>query len=67
MTKIIVIDTNILVRYALRDDEKQSLIAHHYINNLDYRCIVPIQTFCELYWVLRKKMKSKRHDVVLFF
>ena len=67
MTKIIIIDTNILVRYALKDDERQSLIAHHYINNAEYRCIIPIQVFCELDWVLRKKVKAQRSDVVSFF
>ncbi len=36
MTDIVIVDTNILVRYALNDNHEQALIAHHYINNMKY-------------------------------
>lgn len=62
-----IVDTNILVRYALNDHHEQALIAHNYINNIKYQCVIPIQVFCELDWVLRKKEKIPRTDVALFF
>lgn len=67
MTDIVIVDTNILVRYALNDNHEQALIAHNYINNIKYQCVIPIQVFCELDWVLRKREKIPRNDVVLFF
>lgn len=67
MTDIVIVDTNILVRYALNDHYEQALIAHNYINNVKYQCVIPIQVFCELDWVLRKREKIPRNDVILFF
>ena len=64
MTETIIIDTNILARYVLNDDIKQSPIAQSHINNKQYHCIIPIQTFCELDWVLRKKVKIQRSEVI---
>lgn len=63
----IVVDTNILLRYVLNDNLEQALIAQSYLNNQQYRCILAMQTFCEIDWVLRKTVKVKRDKVVEFF
>lgn len=66
MTKTVVVDTNVLVRYLLNDDARQNAIANQYLDNNQITCVLPIMTFCEIDWVLRKKIKIPRTEIVEF-
>ncbi len=67
MTKTVVIDTNVIVRYLLNDNAQQNAIATQYLDNSEITCVLPVMTFCEIGWVLRKKLKIPRLDVINFF
>lgn len=67
MTKTVVIDTNVIVRYLLNDNAQQNAIATQYLDNSEITCVLPVMTFCEIDWVLRKKLKIPRLDVINFF
>lgn len=67
MTKTVVIDTNVIVRYLLNDNAQQNAIATQYLDNSEITCVLPVMTFCEIDWVLRKKIKIPRLDVINFF
>ena len=67
MTKTVLIDTNVLVRYLLKDDLHQNSIACQYLDNKEIGCVVPVMVFCEIDWVLRKSVKIPRLAVIEFF
>ena len=55
MKNFLGIDTNILVRYLVQDDAKQSAIATHFIQKAckeEYLIFISEITLCELVWVL---------------
>lgn len=60
------IDTNVLVRYLTRDDERQSEIAHNYLMN---QCTVEQPAFinrvvqCEVVWVLERAYRYTREQI----
>ncbi|MBE9578763.1 MULTISPECIES: type II toxin-antitoxin system VapC family toxin [Moraxella] len=66
MIKTVIVDTNVLVRYLLNDDARQNAIANQYLDNNQITCVLPIMTFCEIDWVLRKKIKIPRTEIVEF-
>jgi predicted nucleic-acid-binding protein len=51
---VIGLDTNILVRYLTKDDEKQWMQAAEIIEAGE-QCFIPNIVLCELVWVLRGK------------
>ena len=50
---VIAIDTNVLVRYAVKDDPKQTLLATDYLRN--NRCLLLPTVILEAAWVLGSK------------
>lgn len=67
MNKTVIIDTNVLVRYLLNDDIHQNAIACQYLDNKEIECVIPMMVFCEIDWLLRKKVKIPRMEIVEFF
>lgn len=63
---MIALDTNVLLRYFVQDDPKQSLIATSLIESrLSEACpgFVSLIVLCETVWTLRRTYKLTRSDV----
>lgn len=57
------LDTNVLIRYLVQDDAKQSLVATRYIEKNcteDSPCFIGQITLCELAWVLESNYDQDR-------
>ena len=60
------VDTNVLIRYLTRDDERQSKIAH---NSLTKECTTEQSAFinrivqCEVVWVLERAYQYNREQI----
>lgn len=63
MNEIYIIDTNVLMRYLLKDDDEQFLIAKSYLINTNIQLYLPTQTICEMVWILKKKLKFPNHYI----
>jgi predicted nucleic-acid-binding protein len=59
---MVVIDTNILVRYATRDDPQQASIATTFL--CEHECLVLCTVLLELVWVLSSGYKLTRETIV---
>lgn len=60
------IDTNVLVRYLVKDDKKQADIAASFIweiTEADELCFVNIIVLCELVWVLESAYGFHRNEI----
>lgn len=62
---MIAFDTNLLVRIAVNDDERQAEIAEQLIAS--YEVFIPRTVLLETEWVLRSVYKKPRHDIAAFF
>jgi predicted nucleic-acid-binding protein len=58
----IAVDTNILVRAVLQDDEDQGRAAANVLKNASLIAI-PLPCLCELVWILRRGAKLSQEDV----
>jgi predicted nucleic-acid-binding protein len=59
----VTVDTNVLVRAAVRDDKKQSEAAARLLRNAD-SVVVTLPCLCEFVWVVRRLYGLGREDVV---
>jgi len=57
----IVIDTNVVLRFLLNDNEEQSELASQVISNIN--CIVPIEVITEVVFVLSKVYFYNRETI----
>ena len=60
------IDTNILVRYLVRDDQKQAQKASSLINNMPHPatfCFINAIVLCELVWVLESAYGYSKKEI----
>lgn len=55
-------DTNILVRAATLDDERQAAMASNLLREAEL-VVVTLSTLCELVWVLRRAYKFEGHAI----
>jgi predicted nucleic-acid-binding protein len=60
----IIVDTNVLVRSVIRDDEKQALAAAKVLKEADV-IAVALPSLCEFAWVLRKVYRLERTDIAI--
>lgn len=61
------VDTNVLVRHIVKDDEQQSLIVAKTFERHSRRAeslLVPVTVMLELEWVLRSRYKFPKGDVI---
>lgn len=61
------LDTNIILRYLLRDDEEQWRLADQFINSVvdeASSCFINNIVLCELVWVLRSRYKLDREKLI---
>jgi len=58
----ITVDTNVLIRAVVRDDEKQALAADKIMKSAD-RIAVTLPCLCEFVWVLRRLYEFDREDI----
>ncbi len=59
-----IVDTNVLMRYLLKDDELQyQLVAPYFLSN-GYVLVIPIHVLCKIVWLLTKSMKLKKELVL---
>jgi predicted nucleic-acid-binding protein len=63
------IDTNVLVRFIVRDDPEQASIATAFIESLsvDNPAFLTLVTVAELYWVLDHTYKASREQIYNIF
>jgi len=60
------IDTNVIIRYLVQDDEHQSPIATRFIEThctVDQPCFIGHITLCELTWVLESSYEQTRKQI----
>lgn len=58
----VTVDTNVLVRSVVRDDQKQALAADRILKSAKL-VAVTLPTLCELVWVLRRLYEVSAQDV----
>jgi predicted nucleic-acid-binding protein len=58
------VDTNVLVRLFVRDNEKQATIACSILSNLSQKFVIHPVVICELVWVLSAAYNYKKTDIV---
>ena len=58
----ITVDTNILIRAVVRDDEKQARIASRLLKSAEL-IAVPLPCLCEFAWVLRRFYRFERQEI----
>ncbi|WP_433975668.1 type II toxin-antitoxin system VapC family toxin [Tunturiibacter lichenicola] len=58
----ITVDTNVLIRAAVRDDEKQAMAADKILKSAEI-IAVTLPCLCEFVWVLRRLYKFDRSDI----
>jgi predicted nucleic-acid-binding protein len=58
----VTVDTNVLIRAVVRDDEKQAKAATTLLKSAEL-VAVPLPCLCEFVWVLRRVYKLKRPDI----
>lgn len=64
------LDTNVIVRYLVQDDPKQSKIASNYIEKtVEQGKILWLSqiTFCEVAWVLERSYELNRNEIAEVF
>jgi predicted nucleic-acid-binding protein len=63
---VIGLDTNVLVRYFVRDDEGQFLQARRLVESLtaEEPGFVPLVTLAELVWVLERSYRTAKITVI---
>jgi predicted nucleic-acid-binding protein len=59
---IVAVDTNILLRAAVRDDPRQAQSAAHLLRSAD-RIAIPLVALCEFAWVMRNGYKRPAAEV----
>jgi predicted nucleic-acid-binding protein len=60
------LDTNVLVRYLVRDDKKQAEVASAFMRKLSEsgeRCFINLVVVCELVWVLESAYDFARAEI----
>lgn len=63
---MIALDTNILLRFLIRDDEQQWEIASRSIQEAKAKqesCYINLIVLCELVWVLKQSYKASRDQI----
>ena len=58
----VTVDTNVLVRAVVRDDEKQARVAAQLLKDAEI-IAVSLPCLCEFVWVLRRAYDIGRHDI----
>lgn len=61
------LDTNVVLRFLVRDDEQQWQIADQYINKAlqaNESCLINNIVLCEVVWVLRSRYKLSREKLI---
>lgn len=58
----ITVDTNVLIRAAVQDDEEQALLAIEILQEADLIAI-PLPVLCEFVWVLSRAYKKSATDI----
>lgn len=59
---IVAVDTNILLRAAVRDEPRQAQSAAHLLRSAD-RIAIPLVALCEFAWVMRNGFKRSNPEV----
>ncbi len=59
-----IVDTNVMLRYLLNDDSKQSPIATQYLTNDKLTFFMSSQMLCEVIWFLRYSLKVQKSELV---
>ncbi len=59
-----IVDTNVLMRYLLKDDELQYQSVAPYFLSDKHLLVIPIHVLCEVVWLLTKSMKLKKSLVL---
>ena len=58
----VVVDTNVLVRFVVRDDEQQARIAERMLRRATV-VVLTLPCLCELVWVLSRSYGFARQDI----
>jgi predicted nucleic-acid-binding protein len=63
------LDTNVLIRYLIKDDKKQFSLAEKVVDSaIKHKTLLHISlvVLCEVVWVLNYTYELKREEIVLF-
>ena len=59
-----IVDTNVLLRYLLADDDIQSPLVKRYFLSDKFQLFIPTITLCESVWVMKKRAKISNDLIV---
>lgn len=59
------VDTNVILRFLLADDERQSPIAKSYFVDTTNQLWITTIVFCEVVWVMKKRAKIPNDKIAL--
>lgn len=57
VNSVYIVDTNVVLRLLLKDDEVQSAVVRKLFACEQYEFIVPTTVLCEIVWVMKKRYK----------
>lgn len=61
-----ILDTNVILRFLLADDDSQSPTAKAYILNENNHFVISTVVFCEVVWVMKKHSKLTNEQIILY-
>lgn len=59
-----VVDTNVMLRYLLNDDDQQSAVASRMLSDNSLEFIIPTYVLNEVIWFLKYSLKVKRLELI---
>lgn len=59
-----IVDTNVLLRYLLKDDKNQYALAEPYFISKQHQLYLPIHSLCEVVWLMKNKLKVPRQVII---
>ena len=59
-----VVNANVLLRYLIRDDERQFAVAKPYFISKAHNLYLPIHVLCEVVWLMKNILKIPRHIII---
>ena len=62
---VVIADTNVILRFLLRDDIEQADVVLDVLKNAD-QVVISVHTLCEIVWVLQRGYKITKAEIIVF-
>lgn len=61
---IVIVDTNVMLRFLLQDDMEQTKVVLDVLQNAD-KVVISVHSMCEIVWVLQRGYKIAKNEVAI--